>query len=183
MQIQESTEIYHRNEFSSLCNARGVRVAVEVGTDIGVFAREFMQDFAGHEMLCVDNYTTYEWLNGNRLPDLLMAINALQPWHGRVKIIQASSVYVARHLPEWLACRVDFVYIDASHDYPDVLADLNVWWDVLQPGGILAGHDYCEDHPGVVRAVNEFLTNKVNTISTVVGDPIPSWYTYKPEAT
>jgi Methyltransferase domain len=33
----------------------------------------------------------------------------------------------------------DAIYIDASHDYDHVLADLNAYWDVLKPGGISFG--------------------------------------------
>lgn len=173
-------EIDRRSQFSSLCNQRGCRVAVEVGTDQGVFAKEFMQDFGGHELICVDNYDCYEWLTTSRMPDLLMAVIALQPFHGRVRIVQNSSVYVARHLPPHLAERVEFVYIDAKHEYPDVQADTDVWWDVLQPGGILAGHDYCNDHPGVMKAVNEFAEFKNVALHILQGDHIPSWYVIKP---
>lgn len=39
---------------------------------------------------------------------------------------------------------VDFIYIDARHDYCGVNEDLNIWWNKLKPGGIFAGHDYLE---------------------------------------
>jgi len=46
---------------------------------------------------------------------------------------------------------LDFVWIDASHTAPDVLADLNAWWPKVRRGGILAGHD--ADMVGVSAAV------------------------------
>jgi len=55
---------------------------------------------------------------------------------------------------------LDFVFIDASHDYNNVLADLNAWYPKVKPGGVLAGHDYHNDWPGVIQAVNEFVYNK-----------------------
>ena len=36
---------------------------------------------------------------------------------------------------------LDFVFIDASHDSPDVVRDVTAWWPKVKPGGILAGHD------------------------------------------
>lgn len=36
---------------------------------------------------------------------------------------------------------LDFVWLDASHQAPDVLADLMAWWPKVKPTGILAGHD------------------------------------------
>lgn len=51
----------------------------------------------------------------------------------------------------------DFIFIDASHEYEDIKADILAWLPKLKDGGILAGHDYTEYWPGVVNAVNETL--------------------------
>ncbi len=57
---------------------------------------------------------------------------------------------------------LDFVFIDASHEYEDVRDDILAWYPKVKPGGIIAGHDYYHDEydwfPGVKRAVNELLT-------------------------
>lgn len=180
--IELSREIGYRSEFADLCNLRGVRVAVEVGTDLGVFARQFMDKFGGHELLCIDAYESYEWVRNDRTADIVMACIALMPWHGRVRIVRDNSVYAARRLPHWLTNRIDFVYIDASHDYASVQADLDVWWDVLRPGGLFAGHDYeKKEFLGVYQAVNEFAVKQDQTVYVVNKDPIPSWYMYKPK--
>lgn len=50
---------------------------------------------------------------------------------------------------------VDFVFIDASHDYESVSKDLAAWWPKVKPGGMFAGHDYTTYHPGVLQAVSE----------------------------
>lgn len=61
---------------------------------------------------------------------------------------------------------LQFVYIDASHDYINVSTDLNIWYPKVKSGGILAGHDwiYFED---VRRAVQEFAKEKSLTIITM----------------
>jgi hypothetical protein len=53
---------------------------------------------------------------------------------------------------------LDFVFIDASHDYENVKADILAWYPKVKPGGILAGHDYNTGWKGVINAVNEFVT-------------------------
>lgn len=53
----------------------------------------------------------------------------------------------------------DYIYIDAAHDYEFVINDLNLWYPKLKPGGLFCGHDCDSAHPGVVKAVNEFVTN------------------------
>ena len=50
----------------------------------------------------------------------------------------------------------DFVYIDGHHEYEFVKDDIANYYPLGKEGGILAGHDYCESWPGVVRAVDEF---------------------------
>jgi predicted O-methyltransferase YrrM len=51
---------------------------------------------------------------------------------------------------------LDFVFIDASHDYDSVKRDIKAWLPkVRKPNGIIAGHDYCEVWPGVIKAVHE----------------------------
>jgi hypothetical protein len=55
---------------------------------------------------------------------------------------------------------LDFVFIDASHEYNDVKSDIIAWMPKVREGGILAGHDYHEDmsyEPGVCKAVNELI--------------------------
>lgn len=54
---------------------------------------------------------------------------------------------------------LDFIYIDASHDYENVKKDLNAWFPKLKKGGTLAGHDY-PTYSGVRKAVDEFVKEK-----------------------
>lgn len=59
----------------------------------------------------------------------------------------------------WLARRgiqADLIYIDGSHDEPDVAADLAAFWPLLRSQGVLLGDDYAPDWPGVRRAVDAF---------------------------
>lgn len=61
---------------------------------------------------------------------------------------------------------VDFVFIDASHEYEDVKNDILTWLPKIKKGGVLAGHDYWSDvtvWPGVRKAVNELLINFTTT--------------------
>lgn len=57
-------------------------------------------------------------------------------------------------LPE--TAMFDMIFLDAMHTYEDVKADINRWWPRVNPGGVLAFHDYAHDHfPGVKQAVDE----------------------------
>ena len=56
---------------------------------------------------------------------------------------------------------LDFVFLDASHEYEDIKKDIKAWLPKIKSGGILAGHDYYNEgpdwFPGVKRAVKEML--------------------------
>jgi hypothetical protein len=74
------------------------------------------------------------------------------------------------------ATSVDFVYIDACHDYPKVRMDILAWLPRVRPGGTIAGHDYDESHGGVTKAVDEiFGTSIVRHIGN-------SWWVDIPES-
>lgn len=59
---------------------------------------------------------------------------------------------------------LDAVFIDASHEYQDVLDDIRHWYPKVKKGGKISGHDYVPGHKvseaGVVRAVNQFFFGK-----------------------
>jgi predicted O-methyltransferase YrrM len=55
---------------------------------------------------------------------------------------------------------LDFVFLDADHRYSAIRADILSWLPKVKPNGILAGHDYSENCPGVVKAINELFGYK-----------------------
>ncbi|MBV8523326.1 MAG: class I SAM-dependent methyltransferase, partial [Acetobacteraceae bacterium] len=55
--------------------------------------------------------------------------------------------------------KVDLVHLDGGHDYRSVMADLQAWWPLVRPGGILIGDDYNTNGvwPEVRQAFDEFF--------------------------
>ena len=49
------------------------------------------------------------------------------------------------------------VYIDANHSEPCVVSDICAWKPILAKGGVLCGHDYAKEWPGVMKAVDDLL--------------------------
>lgn len=93
---------------------------------------------------------------------------------------------------------LDYIYVDARHDYCGAFEDMSAWWPKLKPGGILAGHDYqyakevdgqdwsvCANgtkHPGAVRgAVEDFAKQHGLAISVTFREAMwNSWMAVKP---
>ena len=66
--------------------------------------------------------------------------------------IEAAKLFVDHSL--------DFVFIDAQHDYDSVYNDITSWLPKIRYGGTIAGHDYCNGaFNGVSRAVNSIFSN------------------------
>lgn len=178
--IIPSEEIAFRHDFSILCNARGYVDAVEVGTDQGVFARQFLERFEGNWLYCVDPYEPFPDFPYNRAGDMAVAVAAMAQFHGRHRFVMRRSVEAA----SWVAKVISpqFVYIDASHEEADVMADMVAWWPTLRADGMLAGHDFDADHPGVIAAVTRFADERNLTVRlTHETTSPPSLYIYKSE--
>ena len=65
---------------------------------------------------------------------------------------------------------LDFVNIDANHDYEYIYEDVIAWYPKVKIGKIIAGHDIQFD--GVSKALNELLRGQYMICGT-------SWYCYK----
>jgi predicted O-methyltransferase YrrM len=68
-----------------------------------------------------------------------------------------------------LDIRPDMVFLDASHDYESVKADILAWMPLLRPGGVLCGHDYDPPHwMGIKQAVDELIPDRVVVTATTI---------------
>jgi predicted O-methyltransferase YrrM len=80
----------------------------------------------------------------------------MTPVRDIINPIRISSLEAAQRYPN---ASLDFVFIDASHDYDNVKADILAWRPKIKPGGIIGGHDYHGLFPGVIQAVRETIPN------------------------
>lgn len=75
---------------------------------------------------------------------------------------------------------LDFVLIDANHDYEPVLADITAWYPKLKPRRIMAGDDWAWNSPhegrSVFNAVNKFF-NPLGLRIRIIGS---AWSVIKP---
>lgn len=183
MKAIASPEIYNRGEFSLLCNWRKLYRAVEVGVDRAEFATEFMSRWRGHNYVGIDSYEPYPEFPWDRETDYMMAVARFERSPVNCKLIKAESIAASQCLMSYTGQFfadlrfVDFIYIDAGHDYESVKRDLQAWWPLVSEIGILAGHDYDASHLDVVRAVDEFFDGKATVYKT--HEQIGSWYVYR----
>lgn len=113
------------------------------------------------EFYCVDTWQgSSEHKEFEHLDSLYdQFINNMKSLEQHYKSIRKNSIEAADQFED---NSLDFVFIDASHEYEDVKKDIQTWLPKIKKGGILAGHDYYLGYdyfPGVKRAVNECLSN------------------------
>lgn len=112
-------------------------VICEIGFQYGHNARSILKELNVKTFYSIDNTFMSEYF----IKD------------GRMKYIHESSHTAHKHIKEEL----DFCYIDGAHDYKTVWSDINLYFGLLRPGGVLAGHDVNYTGNQVLRAVIEFI--------------------------
>ena len=154
---------------------------VEVGVRDGEFSEWVLSHWNGFMHLVdpwlnQDNtlYTDISNVNQNEQEQRFKMVSdkMASKFPGRYKIHRTYSVEASKLFAD---SQLDYIYIDARHDYAGVLEDLNAWWDKLKTGGLFAGHDFVPDGNlkegafGVQQAVFEFaqkVNKEVQSIST-----------------
>jgi Methyltransferase domain len=72
-----------------------------------------------------------------------------------ISLMIADSVAASRLFAEG---SIEWVHLDARHDYEGVKADIHAWLPKIKSGGWLSGDDYDEvKRPELIRAVNNLL--------------------------
>ena len=175
----------NRRELAKHFRNRGFKKGAEVGVHMGYYSRVLLDTIEDLDLMLIDSWCKHE--ARRRALELVKEIFTEERYPGAT-IIQKESVEAAKEVEDE---SLDFVYIDAAHDYENVKADIEAWWPKVRKGGILAGHDYIESRSGrvgVIPAVDEFVLNNHLHLSLTDydkrnphnDDKQPTWYITKP---
>lgn len=168
----------HPEFFESIISSSKPKLIVEVGTWKGRSAITMADICKKHkikaQIVCVDTwlgaaefwvdhsdekrYKSLGLKNGYPTVYYQFLSNVVQREHEDVIVPFPQASSVAAKFFKQMRLKPDLVYIDASHEYDDVLMDLRLWHDLLAPGGRLFGDDYCDHWHGVKHAVNNFYS-------------------------
>lgn len=185
------TSIASRDDFPALLNSLDLtHEAVEVGVYRGAFSATILERWEGDILYSIDPWKHQEGvlLDRSNVQDdehheaYRECVELLRKFGPRSHIIRDFSVSAST---DFFDKTLDFVYLDARHDYRSVTNDLNAWWPKVKVGGILAGHDYFDKFVRknlveVKRAVDTFFQHgQLETINVTTDDNLPSWYVVK----
>jgi predicted O-methyltransferase YrrM len=129
-------------------------VFVEVGCWMGksaVFMAEMIKQ-SGKKIhfFAVDIWEDFEQEGQTHCAPYGEFLKNMAPLKEFIHIIKADSAKAAELFDD---NSIDFLFIDANHQYEYVKSDINSWMSKVR--GVMAGHDY--DWPGVKQAVTELL--------------------------
>lgn len=198
--------IQTRNDLAAFLESEGFAVGVELGVQTGRFAAHTLQKWPS----CKRYYLVDLWAQQENYADianvaqseqeaiLKTAQASLQPWADKLVWLRNLTTKAVAQVME----DVSYVYVDARHDYCGVLEDIKAWWPKIQPGGIMAGHDFmsqsdlakissqdwslCGDgsvnNGAVVGAVNDFFSKlNLQVVITYHEQSFNTWIVRKPE--
>ena len=122
-----------------------VEMGFKVGAEIGVYKGEFSEKLcqAGLKLYAIDPWQIYKDYGNPRGQDRLdfqyeHTQRVLAPYPN-CTIVRKTSMEA---IPDFEDESLDFVYIDANHDFRQVAEDLSEWTKKVKKGGIVSGHDY-----------------------------------------
>lgn len=130
---------------------------LEIGSWEGRSAVWFLDEYPDAEVTCVDTWAGGVEHAGTDMAAVKQRFKDNTASYGsRVKTREGRSDAVMFRLGAD-GEQFDAVYVDGSHETPDVLSDLVLAFHLLRPGGVLLVDDY-GGGAGVQAAVDAFLT-------------------------
>lgn len=126
---------------------------VEVGCYMGESTNLFYNNLKC-EIYCVDPWE--DFINNNlkvmKMNEIEKIFDQNTMNNKNIKKIKSNSEIASKLFNDK---SLDFVYIDANHDYEYVKKDIEIWRHKIKKDCFIGGHDYHKDWMGVIAAVNE----------------------------
>lgn len=177
----------NRLELAAHFATLGFTVGAEVGVFDGYFSEHLCRTIPGLKLYSVDAWAVYPGYRDHKFESSMRAAEEkararLAPFNA--KIIKKFSTDAAQDFEDE---SLDFVYIDANHEYKFVKQDIELWAPKVRIGGIVAGDDYYmtrAGNMGVIQAVNEYAeahghdlqTTLWDAVNPVVDNQQPAWF-------
>jgi len=121
----------------------GCKVGAEIGVEKGQFAETLLRKIPELKLYAVDCWEPYSEYREGKNYDINQyyqrALEKLTPFGDRVEIIKKYSMDALADVPDE---SLDFVYIDANHEFQHAVNDIAEWSKKVKKGGVISGHDF-----------------------------------------
>ena len=131
-----------RNDLASLFYELGYKIGAEIGVERGAYSEVLCKRNPNLKLYCVDAWAAYagyrEHVPQSKLDDFYeFTRDRLSDYD--CELIRAFSMDAISRFAE---NSLDFVYLDANHEFQQVVNDISEWSKKVRPGGIISGHDF-----------------------------------------
>jgi len=149
-----------------IINERGYKIGAEVGSHTGTTTKHILFHCNDLHLYAVDlwgpvpdevgggtQYKSYDFKKNKKRFN-----EAVGPFLDRVTVLRGLSWEMAEEVEDGT---LDFVFLDADHEYESVVKDIRAWTPKLKSGGMLCGHD--SNYEGEKKAIDELIPNWKDT--------------------
>ena len=123
----------------------GYKLGAEIGVARGEYSECLFKKIPNLTLYCIDSWLHYsgyrDTVSQTRFDSMyLETVNRLKNYDAH--IMRAFSEDAVKHIPD---NSLDFIFIDAAHDFFHVTQDIYLWERKVKNGGIVSGHDFKRD--------------------------------------
>lgn len=151
-----------REDLARLFGSLGCKTGAEIGVETGNFSEVICRANPAGRLICVDPWTPYrgyrDHVGAEKLEGFYETTKArLAPYN--VTFCREFSLDAAQLVPNG---SLDYVFLDANHDFQHIAEDMCAWIPKVDVGGIIAGHDFVKrsnpaDNVHVVEVVTAYV--------------------------
>jgi len=143
----------NRETLAQLFFEMGFTKGAEVGVERGMYSEILLRNNPNLHLYSIDAWRAYKGYRDHVTQEACDALfqetaHRLAPYQDRNTLIRK---YSMEAIGDFEDESLDFVYIDANHEFQHVVDDICEWQKKVKVGGIVAGHDY------IYRKGNEYL--------------------------
>ncbi len=177
--------------FPILINHLNFKVGAEVGVATGYFSRHLCQSCPNFELYSIDAWKLFSGCTKKETQEDMDRLYETAKKNLKGLNCQIMRDWSMNAVKKFKDKSLDFVYIDAAHDYLNVYKDISNWSKKVRKGGIIGGHDYMDPNfdgkkdyykeiYDVKAAVNDWVKeNKINPLLVLVKINCRSWFYVK----
>lgn len=133
----------NRKDLAKLFRRLGFRVGAEIGSESGVYSRDLCKCNPWAKIYLIDAWKAYkgyrEYVTQAKIDTFYEKIQERLKTFNNYEIIKKFSMDAVKDFEDE---SLDFVYIDANHQFEYVVQDIGFWARKVRRGGIVSGHDY-----------------------------------------
>lgn len=162
----------------------GFTVGAEIGVERGIYSKSLLDIIPNLKLYCVDawlNFPDYRYNYGEKTENYYEETKRRLSGYN-AEIIRGLSTDVVKQFPDE---SLDFVFIDANHEFRHVVDDIDDWSRKVRMGGIVSGHDFRRmKAPEEVIHVKDVIpawcfAKRIHNWWVFTGDRGPSWFWVK----